>query len=269
MFIPTLQGGLGNNLFQIASVYSFSKDYNQEFRLHDKYFHKCNHHTSNYKETIFKNLSKYWIDTKITINDVIKCKFNGTMDMNIDMNKNTKMKNILFEGYYQNELNFKNHKKEIINLFLPIGNTGSTGSTENTESTENDYFIHVRRGDYVNNRYHQLNLHNYYKDSLNYINSISSGLVCNVISDDINYCMDYELFADYRTNFIKNKDEIESLSIMANSKYGGISSNSTFSWWGLYFNTDRPYLIIPDKYFPHSLEDSSKYIFDNCIVKNV
>jgi len=43
------------------------------------------------------------------------------------------------------------------------------------------------------------------------------------------------------------KDELETLYIMANCGYGGICSNSSFSWWGGFLNK------YSSSYFPNKL----------------
>ncbi len=46
---------------------------------------------------------------------------------------------------------------------------------------------------------------------------------------------------------VVSENELDSLYLMSKCQLGGVASNSTFSWWGLYLNLDRPNLIIPSK----------------------
>ena len=52
---------------------------------------------------------------------------------------------------------------------------------------------------------------------------------------------------------------------MSQCKYGGIGVNSSFSWWGLYLNTNRPYLILPSKWFNESNQYIGGFYFPNSI----
>ena len=169
---------------------------------------------------------------------------------------------IKFRGYFQNEKNIRPFKDEVIKLF----DYSNAQSAQGAQSS--DYFLHIRRGDYVGNSYHELNLDNYYKKSLELINSASSGLVCNVLSNDIKWCEDYDLLKDYRMNFIHNPNEIDGLAIMKNARLGGISANSTYSWWGLYLDIERQHLIIPNRYFPHAVKNE-QYAFPECTIIDV
>ena len=258
MFIPSLCGGLGNNMFQLSSIMSLSLEYGHEFGLENIPLPPSNHSNRDYTKSIFKNFNKYVGNYDIKNMIIKKENSIGGVDRTDDLKNCNNI--IKFEGYYQNEKNIRPFRNEIIKLF-------EINDEMNNEM--NDYFLHIRRGDYVGNSYHELNLNNYYKKSLDLINNNKTGLTCNVLSNDIQWCEDYDLLKDYRVNFIKNSDEIYGLNIMKNSRLGGISANSTYSWWGLYMNIERPYLIIPNRYFPHNMVHSEGYYFPECTIINI
>jgi hypothetical protein len=56
---------------------------------------------------------------------------------------------------------------------------------------------------------------------------------------------------------------------MKQCQIGGIGANSSFSWWGLYLNTNRPHLIIPDRWYPHNDYPHFNYGFDGAKIMSV
>src|SRR3990167_3104125 len=151
---------------------------------------------------------------------------------------------ILFNGYFQNEKYFKMFRNEMFKLF---------DINESNES--NIVFIHVRRTDYLISGKHNVNLSQYYKHSINYINKsfnnrVNDSLLYYIFSDDITYCKNSELFKDIKCVFIENLNEYDSLKLMSCCKLGGICANSTFSWWVGWLNQNKNKVIIfPDKWF--------------------
>ena len=63
-----------------------------------------------------------------------------------------------------------------------------------------------------------------------------------------------------------DEDEITSMNIMKNCKYGGICANSSFSWWGGYLNTSTEKIItVPFIWFGYisDIKDYSGYFCDD------
>lgn len=244
MITVDLVGGLGNNLFILATGYCLSKSYNHDYILNQIPLPPSKHSNLNYSTLIFKNFNNalYIKPFSENINQLSITENNlYPIDLKLisETNNNTL---ITLNGYFQNYQYLKDpYSNEFINLL---------DFPDNNIDLDDSYFLHIRRGDYVAHSYHELNLDNYYKKALSVVNE-RSGLVCQVLSNDIKWCRDYSLFDDYRVNFVE-KDEIVSLDIMRKCKYGGISANSSFSWWGLYMNRDRENLIVPDKWYPHN-----------------
>ena len=74
-----------------------------------------------------------------------------------------------------------------------------------------------------------------------------------VFYNDIPWCEDWDILKDKRCVFVK-ENEVDSLAIMAQCGKGGIAANSSFSWWGLYLNTNREKLIFVFRFFPHNTD---------------
>ena len=260
MLIPELCGGLGNNLFQISSALSLAKTYNQEFGILQ--IPQSPHSNLDYNTTIFSKfqqyINKYHIDMIIDEKNLFPIQM-SLIETNPD-------KNILLRGYYQNYTYIEPHRQEIIDLF---DLESDADANTNTKINEDSYFLHIRRGDFVGNAFHYINLDQYYQNALKTINDQPKniGSLCKVISNDIQWCEDYKQLQDIRVQFIGHEiDELQTLSLMKSCSLGGIAANSSFSWWGLYLNISRPYLIIPSTFFPHNILYQQGYYFPQATV---
>lgn len=100
--------------------------------------------------------------------------------------------------------------------------------------------IHVRRGDYVNNRFYvDLMETPYYVDAM----AMFPGADFIVFSDDIEWCKKQSIFKDCE---FSNGNEIEDLNLMASCK-GIIIANSSYSWWAAYLSEAK--VIAPKKWY--------------------
>ena len=235
-----IHGGLGNQLFQIISALGFCYKYNKNFIVSKNNISKNDHET---KEQTINNIKTLFPDINILDNLDVKSyhiyreesTFSYT-DINIDLTKN-----ILLEGYF---INKKYFPESFLELFTY--NISSSPNTlkynEITQNFENTYFIHIRLGDYVNNYLYKINLTDYYIYCINKIkehDSLSKFIICtneyginldnyiNNFPKDINYIIQDS-----------NHTSLDTLYIMSSCK-GGICSNSTLSWLGIYFQKNR------------------------------
>jgi len=108
-------------------------------------------------------------------------------------------------------------------------------------------FLHVRRGDFLDpyHTHHCVALDDYYRKALQLYDNTISILVC---SDDIRWCKDIlprqycDIVAPHRWMFL-NANDVMTLAAMTACEYGGICANSTFSWWGAYWNSSPQKII--------------------------
>ena len=120
-----------------------------------------------------------------------------------------------------------------------------------TPMLQNHAFLHVRRGDYLSpyHTHHCVDLEDYYRTALGLYDPGARILVC---SDDIAWCKETlprrysDIVKPHRWVFV-NKDDVTTLGLMTACEYGGICANSTFSWWGAYWNPSPQKLICMPK----------------------
>jgi len=236
MITVDLQGGLGNQLFQIATGYATAKALGRSFYLRRNHFSGCGQgsHPSRYYDTIYKKIPLVDTNIDVTVHEhgFVYSPIIGRIPSGT----------VALRGYFQSEQYFKQFSTEIKGLFA----SEISLCTKYPELAEDhDYcFIGVRRGDYLhgaNSAIHNPCGLSYYTEAIQRMDKSRY----YIASDDIAWC---------RANFVGDQfrfieaDDIETFYIMALFK-NYIIANSTFHWWGSYMSKyDRPRIIAPDKW---------------------
>ncbi len=242
MICVDLQGGLGNQLFQIASCYGISRKHNK--RLYAKFNeNKHNINNLNYCDSILRNVNNIMnINEQISLESIYREDGKHVL-LYVDIPNN--YNNALFVGYFQNDKYFKDYKNEIYDLFR-IPDDIKNYLINKYSNLENKYFIHFRRGDYLEVEMHNINLINYYNNCLNLLDK---NIELLVFSNDIEYCKTVDFLKDYNLTFV-DENEINSLYLMSLCRLGGICANSSYSWWGSYLNENPDKKVfMPNKWF--------------------
>jgi hypothetical protein len=274
MIYIEIMGGLGNQLFQIFCGIAYSLENRIPFKINANKFDLVSpvdniSKRPTYWTTFLSNLSKFTYQQQLTISTYNEPSFiyNKIPSINEDFK---------LYGYYQsykyfdeqftnicNMINLDNQKKEIYEKY-------------------NHYFnnkkiicIHFRIGDYVKNQaMHPILNSTYYIKSINYLNS--------QLSDFSNYEIlyfgeqaDNTLIESFITEInveFKNKyttidyaiPDWEQLLLMSLCQHN-IIANSTFSWWGAYFNTNSDKVVCyPSLWFGKNCNtNNTKDLFPN------
>lgn len=255
MLIPEFVGGLGNMMFQFAATYSIAKQTGHDFGIVEIPLPPKSHSRIDYKRNIFSKWKKY------RIAPIKSTRFSETRSKFIDINSIRSIPDsvsLTLYGFFQYEKYLRPFKKRVVNLFdLSIDDS----ILKKYEDIDNAYFLQIRRGDYVGNSFHELDLTNYYKKA---VEKIGKG-IAYIVSNDMNWCKRWDFLKSVQHRFIE-ENEVNTLIIMSKCGFGGISANSSYGWWGLYLNTDRPYLIIPERWYPHDELQQDGYEFKEATV---
>lgn len=255
MLIPEFMGGLGNMMFQMASTYAIAKQTGHNFGVISIPLPPEHHSSMDYTKNIFSKWKTHKTDRhpsmKLREND---CKL-------LDLSMAYRIPNevtVSLYGYFQYESYLKPCKSEVLNLFdLSI----RPEVLEKYNDINNAYFLHIRRGDYVGNSYHELDLIEYYRRAIQHV----GGGIAYIVSNDIEWCKQWDFLKTVPHRFVEEND-VDTLIIMSRCGLGGITANSTFSWWGLYLNTERPNLIMPNKWYPHTMLNGDGYYFEGVTI---
>jgi hypothetical protein len=259
-----LHGGLGNQLFQCASAHGIAK---MTGRLPVLVFtesvahYQHNKEIREYVDSVFKDMCCIlyerisnipfvcWSETGrdvppnacFTYNTVAIAQIHGSSDP------------VFMDGYFQNENYFRDVKQDLLKHFF--NHDVAAKIVAKYPRLEESYFIHVRRGDYVGNKLYNINYDAYLEKAMKHcIGTTGANIHFYVVSNDVAYCKKHPLFVGCIASNIRftilddpSITPLETLHFMASCRLGGICANSSFSWWGSYFNSN------PDKrvYFPH------------------
>lgn len=239
-----LNGRIGNNLFQIAAGASYAKKYNLDYRVvcHDGYFlpEPDNCYIKDYIKQFKGNILR-----KIPIQEgrpQEECFY--YYDIDFVYREIPYHENILLYGTFHS---YKYFDKELVKDLFEISSNEKQyildkyGDILSQDVTS----IHVRRGDYCKqpHRYAVASMP-YFNKAIDYIGSNKKFLV---ISDDIEWCK--KKFKGDHFYFSDNEKPIIDLYIQSLCK-NNIISNSTFSWWGAWLNTNPDRLVIyPDPWY--------------------
>jgi hypothetical protein len=236
MVTCNLQGGIGNQMFQIATTISYAKKIGSEYFFD---FGKCytpnQGKTSNhYSNTIFKNIKNEVIDNNDNLITYQELNFNFSEIPNI--------KNVILNGYFQSEKYFKDYENYIREIFYNDDVDTRVNDDLNTiRKGKTLTSIHVRRGDYLKFvDVHPVCPLDYYQKSMELIGE--SNFI--IISDDIEWCK--ENIKGENIFYSEYDDEIYDLCLIKNCD-NNINANSSFSWWGAWLNKNNNKKIICPK----------------------
>jgi hypothetical protein len=266
-----LMGGLGNQLFQIFTTISLSLKYKIPFKFVYTDVLKIGITRPTYWNNLLKSL-KVFTDPKLNISNFLTIREPNYNYHPININSNM-YRNIMLIGYYQSYKYFEENYSSIIKLIR-------LHETQNIIKNKYNYYfsditisIHFRLGDYKGKQdYHPILSSDYYQQSLNLIlkkintNDINILYFCE--KEDNQYILDNYInkiiinkFIKNNINIIKVDDNIEDweqLIIMSNCHHN-IIANSSFSWWGAYFNQNPDKIVCyPSIWFGFKANNNTK-----------
>lgn len=217
MVTCNLKGGLGNQMFQIATTIGYAMKHNMPYEIpENKYFNHLPKLTNEKIEYTYKEPKHPYQEIPFS-------------------------NNICLDGYFQTEKYFNHCRQQIIYAFKlhPIYN--------------NKVSIHVRRGDYLKETADRFPVidNEYIKKSINYFNDKGYNNFL-IFSDDINWCkknINSGIYNNSNFKYSEDTTEIQDLRLMSGCEHN-IISNSTFSWWGAWLNQNPNKIVIaPKKWF--------------------
>lgn len=235
MITTHLMGGLGNMLFQIASIASLAKDNNTDFILSSNNISDLKHGKINdYVSNIFRNIN---FNDSFKYSSVYREPFFCYEKINYN-------DNMCIYGYFQSEKYFKHNEKLIRNLFSIDEETKKylLEKYQKYLSGNKTTSLHVRRGDsFENLDCHPICKMKYYNEAMEIVNDTDLFLI---FSDDIEWCK--QKFVGDKYLIVENNKDYQDLYLMSLCN-NNITANSTFSWWGAWLNNNENKKVISPK----------------------
>ncbi|MCF5767175.1 alpha-1,2-fucosyltransferase [Aeromonas veronii] len=282
MYTVYLMGGLGNQLFQFAAAYAYSKKNGCHIEVDLSYLKRCPAHggyrldrlelgryiykdkiSGILKHVVFRAIMREPKISLLTNGRVVHEKFFSTSKINHIISSN----NVTLLGYWQDSNLFSQYHGFFKSNIIPKVKTEQSNSYQKMiENAENSVSIHVRRGDYVNNaaafETHGVCSVSYYRNAISLIREKIVKPHFFVFTNDplwVNRGLE-DIFADVEVTFVEGNSQEEDLWLMSQAKHH-IIANSSFSWWGAWLaKHDMQMVISPEPWYdnpPQSSNDPS------------
>ena len=241
-------GGLGNQLFQVCTIYSYSKDNNAIPVLLTDYSETYRYNILYYKDTLlqtflfsssnnYRQCNNLWSEPNFYFNE-IQPGF-------------TKIK-----GYFQSYKYFNNRLPELRNIFhFNLKDIRKNMIQKWFHSISNNTcMVHIRRGDYTTQYkdiYYTVD-EDYIQKALQSIQNSNELDIC-VFTDDFEYVKQWNVWKNYKTTFIEEDDALNTFVCMMECKHH-IISNSSLSLSAALLSLNQNIKIAPSKWFKNYVQ---------------
>jgi hypothetical protein len=182
------------------------------------------------------------------VNSIEQVQVNGTPRPEVKTSKGILPFFYVKAGFFQSESFFKPESIDFI--FKPESGDKATAILKSLPDEATKIFVHVRRGDYLFESYHGsrgINLpKEYYFNSIALMDAKVENPYYVFLSDDPEYvdCC----FQHIKNKYISEESMAVDLALMSLCEYG-VTSNSSFSWWGAYLMKNRKEVVFPKYWY--------------------
>ncbi|MCF8321922.1 MAG: alpha-1,2-fucosyltransferase [Flavobacterium sp.] len=272
MIIIKLQGGLGNQMFQYALASILAKNNKETVLIDNSFFDltekKLGHTPRKFELDVFENPYAYALSTdifffkRLSIFNKMKKKLGFNYPKIYDETYYGFYRKVLLtkspvylRGYFQSYKYFIGYENFIKGLFsFPIDKLDSINKQMLIAIRgANTIGIHIRRGDYVNDKFTQQFHGNcsldYYVRAISLLTMKNIDFTLFFFSDDSDWVKDQFLDLPYPKQFIshnKDKDSWKDMLLMSSCSHN-IIANSSFSWWAAWLNANPEKTVIAPK----------------------
>lgn len=243
-----LAGGLGNQLFQIATAFAHCKKNDYTLAISNN----TQGGRPTYWDSFLHNLSIYKTAKTSTIHPIWEEPYYHYCPIPHN--------SLTLKGYFQSSKYFNDAAEDIKHLFTSHPQIiNLVNEKYNNLVTPHSFAIHVRRGDYLDATkldYHFVTTPEYFDRAITKAKELDPSASFVVFSEDIPWCRAQPYFTD--ATFVDERDECVTLELMSRFQ-NYIISNSSFSWWSVWLGTPARVVIAPNMWFgprgPQDYED--------------
>lgn len=272
MKIVNILGGLGNQMFEYA-MYLALKDAHPEehIKVCTRSFRGYGLHNGLELERIFGAElpeASLWELTKVAypffnyktwqvmrhLLPVRKSMTRGGFDIPFDFAQVEREDDCYYEGYWQNECNFKHIRHKILEAYtFPAFVDEQNKELARRVAGCRSVGCHIRRGDYLKQPEKCVCTPSYYEQAIKRMKVTVDPDLYVIFSDDIPWCRENigrlvdgreVVFVDWN----KGLDSYKDMQLMALCHHN-IIANSSFSWWGAWLNKHEDKFVIAPEQF--------------------
>lgn len=230
-----LRGGLGNQLFMQAAAYGYAREHGIQCAL--AHANQTVHSKEDYTQTVFGAFHHTYQAVSGLFSEPAAAAVGTCLRIPPPPLpfKEQEPWHLALCGYFQDERYLGAFVDDYIGL-LRLPNVQS--------DHDNTCFIHVRRNDYLlpKNAVHNVDLGEYYPQAIAHVTQRRPQAKFLVFSDDIAWCKAHDLFRGME--FCEEAHEVTALVMMSRCMVGGITANSSFSWWGAFLNRNPEKIVV-------------------------
>lgn len=261
-----LIGGLGNQLFMIYAAFSFAKKNNMELIFEYKNILDCGFRRTTYWNNMFLHIK----DKCDTIN---KKTFVTILEKEFAYNPLPKpKKNTILKGYFQSNKYFNEFYEPIYKILKIDDLKHNLVKKHKNLIKNNSIALHFRLADYKDIQHiHPLINNGYYIDALQYIIDTTNNdqWTVNYFCEECDIKEVNNKINEIKSNFSNLQFERisyeisdwEQMLLMSLCEHN-IIANSTFSWWGAYFNNNKDKIVCyPSIWFGSAIKHNTKDLF--------
>jgi hypothetical protein len=267
-----LEGGLGNQLFQLSAAHYFAQNLGLEViafhpsKYDSKFFH--DYQIKDYPNTTIKArrisgrklISGVWrLDRRIVKKNYFYAHIRGIYhDRNEEFSSSIPKWASQIRGYYQN-LKYAESSKQLATNFLLKSDLSRLRIETSLFSAANCISLHIRRGDYtaLKDSFGLLSSE-YYINALREISAKTQMYRVLVFTDDLESArkiLGGSQYSDYSFEFVNGAlNPLETIYLMSLCA-AHIIANSTFSWWGAFLASNSKLVIVPSPWLRNSPVD--------------
>ena len=261
MLFSRMVGGLGNQLFQTASLLKYRRQKEKAIisflgEIHIPKRANCLKYIFEIPDWLYFDnskklnlLTKFFARTSAGLRFGSYLPFVGINDRNFYYEKSNFLnQRILFlDGYFNQDWTYSK-----LNKLFKIFKLKPINLTEQQLNLCNqNVIIHIRGGDFISIEKLNICKVDYYKNSIKY--ALSKGLKnFIVISEDQKYSKEIikelkKCFANLQISLLQSTSIEKDFNIIRSSKLA-ILSNSTFSWWASFLSKTKKEFLVPSNF---------------------
>lgn len=231
-------GGLGNQLFQIATALEYARKYNRKLFL----FPIPGNLRPFYWDSILQAYQSHLVN-----DDGYDAAFREPSFRYTEIPE-FQAQRLSVYGYYQSSKYFPTTFQEFKNsLVLPSFH--SSLQFQDDIKDKQIVIVHARRGDYLNAiSFHGITSDEYYQNALKVIKEKVKNPIFVLMSDDEKFWEMNTVFKEENVLVWRETDELKTLSMMTKGNHF-ILANSSFSWWGAMLSDRKGLVIAPKSWF--------------------